>query len=131
MTSWHRPGLLAIGDAAHAMSPVGGVGINLAIQDAVCAANQLAGPMQRGEAIDPLLGQIERRRLFSTRVIQAAQRAAHRNLLEPALQSEGRGKSAPLLMRLLARVPLLQSLPGRFVGLGIRRERLTAPLARN
>src|SRR3954470_19496557 len=74
LTRWWRPGLLAIGDAAHAMSPVGGVGINLAIQDAVAAANALAGPLAQGEDVAPLLKQVERRRMFPTRVVQAAQR---------------------------------------------------------
>src|SRR5690606_4823465 len=75
---WHRPGLLAIGDAAHAMSPVGGVGVNLAVQDAVCAANVLAGPLVRGDAADPLLGRVRDRRMLPTRIVQAAQRIAHR-----------------------------------------------------
>ena len=68
LTRWHKPGgLLAIGDAAHAMSPIGGIGINLAIQDAVAAANALAGPLARGENVDPLLKQVEERRMFPTR----------------------------------------------------------------
>src|SRR6185503_9198209 len=77
LTRWWRPGLLAIGDAAHAMSPVGGVGINLAIQDAVAAANILAAPLARGEDVDPLLHEVQDRRMFPTRVIQGVQRAIH------------------------------------------------------
>src|SRR5205085_1786779 len=73
---WHRPGLLAIGDAAHAMSPIGGIGINLAIQDAVAAANLLAGPIAAGQAVDGLLHKVQDRRLLPTRVIQAGQQAA-------------------------------------------------------
>src|SRR6185295_5077487 len=76
LTRWHRPGLLAIGDAAHAMSPIGGIGINLAIQDAVATANILAGPLVRGEDVDPLLDRVQQRRLFPTRMIQAGQKAA-------------------------------------------------------
>jgi 2-polyprenyl-6-methoxyphenol hydroxylase-like FAD-dependent oxidoreductase len=75
LDTWHRPGLLAIGDAAHAMSPVGGIGINLAIQDAVAAANVLAGPLARGEDPDALLAKVQKRREFPTKVIQAGQRA--------------------------------------------------------
>ena len=75
LTTWHRPGLLAIGDAAHAMSPVGGIGINLAVQDAVAAANALAGPLARGENVDPLLRKVQEQRLFPTRIIQSAQKS--------------------------------------------------------
>lgn len=126
LTRWSRPGLLAIGDAAHAMSPVGGVGINLAIQDAVAAANILAGPMLRGEAIDPLLGDVQRRRMFPVRVIQAMQRAAHARGIGAAL---GGTLRPPLALRLLDRVPLLQRIPARIIGLGIRREHIRSPRA--
>ncbi len=78
---WHGPGLLAIGDAAHAMSPIGGIGINLAIQDAVAAANALAGPLARGEPADPLLAMVQARREFPTRVIQAGQKLAQDNVI--------------------------------------------------
>src|SRR5690606_29917926 len=71
LDTWHRPGLLAIGDAAHAMSPIGGIGINLAIQDAVAAANVLAGPLARGENPDPLLPEVQARRLFATQIGRA------------------------------------------------------------
>ena len=124
---WSRPGLLAIGDAAHAMSPVGGVGINLAIQDAVAAANILAAPMARGEDVDTLLVRVQARRLFPIRVIQGLQRAAHCNVLGPALA--GRAAKAPLLLRLLDRSTLLQQIPARIVGLGIRREHVRSPRA--
>ena len=73
LTRWHMPGLLAIGDAAHAMSPIGGIGINLAIQDAVAAANILAEPLREGRDLDPLLERVQRRRLFPTRIVQAGQ----------------------------------------------------------
>jgi 2-polyprenyl-6-methoxyphenol hydroxylase-like FAD-dependent oxidoreductase len=78
LTRWHRPGLLAIGDAAHAMSPIGGIGINLAIQDAVAAANILAAPLARGDDVDPLLDRVQRRRLFPTRIIHRPAASARR-----------------------------------------------------
>jgi 2-polyprenyl-6-methoxyphenol hydroxylase-like FAD-dependent oxidoreductase len=129
LTCWHRPGLLAIGDAAHAMSPIGGIGINLAIQDAVAAANVLAGPLARGEDVDRLLGKVERRRLFPTRVIQAAQELAQDNIIGRLLQSREPIRKAPLMIRLLDRFPLLRRIPGRFIGLGVRRERVRSPEA--
>ena len=81
LTRWHRPGLLAIGDAAHAMSPVGGVGINLAVQDAVAAANILAGPLARGEDVDRLLARVQARRMLPTRLIQGMQRAIQTRII--------------------------------------------------
>lgn len=127
LTCWHRPGLLAIGDAAHAMSPVGGIGINLAIQDAVAAANILARPMASGRDIDPLLGAVQKRRLRPTKVIQAGQKLAHERILRPVLSGRANADKVPIIMRLFERVPLLRRIPGRIVGLGYRRERLTAP----
>ncbi|UZK66954.1 FAD-dependent oxidoreductase [Sphingomonas sp. M1-B02] len=127
LTRWHRPGLLAIGDAAHAMSPVGGVGINLAIQDAVAAANILAGPMTRGEDPDPLLHRVQARRMFAVRLVQAAQRTAHRTVLRAALA--GKIVRAPLAVRLIDAVPLLQRIPARMIGLGVRREHIRSPVA--
>ena len=126
LDAWHRPGLLAIGDAAHAMSPIGGIGINLAIQDAVAAANILAGPLTRGENPDALLHKVQRRRLFPTRVIQAGQKAAQDNIVGTVLS--GRPiTGAPSVMRLLDRFPLLRRIPGRIIGLGVRRERVRSP----
>ena len=123
---WHRPGLLAIGDAAHAMSPIGGIGINLAIQDAVATANALAGPLARGEDADPLLHKVRERRLLPTRIIQAGQKAAQDNIIGTVLS--GRPTTgAPLVMRLLDRFPLLRRIPGRIIGLGVRRERVRSP----
>ena len=129
LTCWHRPGLLAIGDAAHAMSPIGGIGINLAIQDAVAAANILAGPLARGENVDSLLARVQKRRLFPTRVIQSAQRFAQDNVIGRLLVRAEPIRKAPLLIRLLDRYPLLRRIPGRLIGLGIRRERVRSPLA--
>ncbi len=120
---WHKPGLLLIGDAAHVMSPVAGVGINYAIQDAVAAANILAGPLR--ESRDRLvrvderhLAAVQRRRELPTRVIQAFQAQIQRNVLAPALGSNG-DFSVPLLLRLLPKIPVLRDLPGRLVGYGV------------
>lgn len=127
LTQWSRPGLLAIGDAAHAMSPVGGVGINLAVQDAVAAANILAGPMALGRDPDLLLAQVQARREFPVRVIQTMQRTAHRNVIGAALR--GTLQTAPWPVRLLGRTPLLQRIPARILGLGVRREHIRSPSA--
>ena len=129
LTSWHRPGLLAIGDAAHAMSPIGGIGINLAIQDAVAAANVLAGPLACGEDVDPLLQKVQERRLFPTRVIQAAQKIAQDNVIGRLLKPGAPITKAPAVIRLLDRFPVLRRIPGRFVGFGVRRERVRSPEA--
>ena len=123
---WHRPGLLAIGDAAHAMSPIGGIGINLAIQDAVAAANVLAGPLARDEDPDPLLPQVQKRREFPTRVIQAGQKLAQDNAIGTVL-SGSPITDAPAIMKLLNRFPRLRRIPGRIIGLGVRRERVRSP----
>lgn len=123
---WSRPGLLAIGDAAHAMSPIGGIGINLAIQDAVAAANILAGPLARGEDPDPLLAKVQARREFPTRVIQAGQKLAQDNVIGAVLSGEPITE-APWLLRVLDRFPLLRRIPGRIIGLGVRRERVRSP----
>ena len=125
---WHRPGLLAIGDAAHAMSPIGGVGINLAIQDAVAAANALAAPLARGEDVNPLLYRVQKRRLFPTRVIQAGQKAVQDNFIGRLLEPGPPLEKAPLPVRMLACLPWLRRIPGRLVGLGVRRERVRSPL---
>ena len=130
LTCWHRPGLLAIGDAAHAMSPIGGIGINLAIQDAVAAANALAGPLARGADVDALLGRVEKRRLLPTRLVQAAQRIAQDRIIGRLLKPGAPITRAPLPIRLLDRFPLLRRIPGRVIGLGVRRERVRSPDAR-
>jgi 2-polyprenyl-6-methoxyphenol hydroxylase-like FAD-dependent oxidoreductase len=129
LTTWFRPGLLAIGDAAHAMSPIGGIGINLAIQDAVAAANALAGPLARGENVDGLLQRVQARRMFPTRVIQGAQKLAQNRVIGRVLQSSTPFRRAPLLVRLLDRYPILRRIPGRLIGLGVRRERVRSPEA--
>lgn len=130
LTRWHRPGLLAIGDAAHAMSPVGGVGINLAIQDAVASANLLARALQGSGDVDRLLYQVQDRRMLPTRVIQAGQRAMHQAVLEPIVSGKAEEVSEPpAALKLLNRFALLRRLPARVIGLGFRREHLTAPIA--
>jgi 2-polyprenyl-6-methoxyphenol hydroxylase-like FAD-dependent oxidoreductase len=129
LTRWSRSGLLAIGDAAHAMSPIGGIGINLAIQDAVAAANILAGPLYRGEDVDELLERVQKRREWPTRVIQAGQKAAQDRIIGRLLQSTALIRRAPFIVRLLDRFPLLRRIPGRLIGLGVRRERVRSPLA--
>lgn len=124
---WHRPGLLAIGDAAHAMSPAGGVGINLAIQDAVAAANILARPIAAGRDIDGLLDRVRARRMFPVRAIQAIQRAIHRNVIGAARAD--RIANAPLMLRALNGFAPLRRIPARIVGLGFRREHIRSPKA--
>ncbi|MGN6155338.1 MAG: FAD-dependent oxidoreductase [Sphingomicrobium sp.] len=124
LTTWHRQGLLAIGDAAHAMSPIGGIGINLAVQDAVAAANALAGPLSRGEDVDPLLHRVQDRRMFPTRVIQAGQKLAQDNIIGRLLEPGEPIRKAPLLIRLFDRFEILRRIPGRLIGLGVRRERV-------
>jgi 2-polyprenyl-6-methoxyphenol hydroxylase-like FAD-dependent oxidoreductase len=127
LTRWWRPGLLAIGDAAHAMSPVGGVGINLAVQDAVAAANIVAGPLAAGDDIDPLLHNVQERRLFPTRVIQAAQKAVHDRVLTPLVLRKAVLNKVPLVLRLFDQFPFLRRIPARLVGLGVRREHIRSP----
>ena len=129
LTCWQQPGLLAIGDAAHAMSPIGGIGINLAIQDAVAAANFLAGPLARGDDVDPLLHKVEDRRLLPTRIIQGAQKFAQDRIIGRLLQARAPITKAPLVIRMFDRFPLLRRIPGRFIGLGVRRERVRSPAA--
>ncbi len=119
---WHVDGLLCIGDAAHAMSPIGGVGINLAIQDAVAAATLLAAPLQRGTLTERDLGRVRNRRLLPTVLVQGLQRIMHRNIAGPALEGRLDGPPAPLL-RLMRAVPAAQIVPAYLVGVGFRPER--------
>jgi 2-polyprenyl-6-methoxyphenol hydroxylase-like FAD-dependent oxidoreductase len=128
LIQWYRPGLLAIGDAAHAMSPIGGIGINLAIQDAVAAANILAAPIAAGKNVDDRLHKVQKRRLFPTRLVQAGQKAAQEAVIGRVLGGVPIVR-APLLVRLLDRYPLLRRIPGRLIGFGVRRERVKSPVA--
>jgi len=126
---WHRPGLLAIGDAAHAMSPIGGVGINMAVQDAVTAANVLAGPMARGEDADPLLEQIYARRIKPVRRMQKMQKIAQDRVIAPLLNRTKPIDKPFLPLRIMNRMPLFRRIAGRVVGLGFRREDIKSPEA--
>ncbi len=119
---WHEPGLLCIGDAAHAMSPAGGVGINLAIQDAVATANLLARPLREGRVTEALLAGVQQRREFPTRVIQELQVNAHKGLAR-IFRSTGAVK-APWQLKLVVRIPGVQRLVARVIGIGIRPEHI-------
>ncbi len=121
LRTWHRPGLLCIGDAAHAMSPIGGVGINLAIQDAVAAANRLAGALRSGKVSEDELAAVQRRREWPTRMTQAMQVAIQNRIIRRVLASRGRLR-APLVLRLLRWFPALRRAPARLIGIGFRRE---------
>src|SRR6185437_5882559 len=125
---WYKSGLICIGDAAHAMSPIGGVGINLAIQDAVAAANILAGPLRNGAVTVETLRAIQQRREFPTRFTQRVQITLQNNLIGPALQGIGKRPRAPLLMKML-QWPLLRRIPGRVLALGVRPEHIRTPEA--
>jgi 2-polyprenyl-6-methoxyphenol hydroxylase-like FAD-dependent oxidoreductase len=125
---WHRPGLLCIGDAAHAMSPIGGVGINLAIQDAVAAANILAPRLLQGTVNEDDLRAVQRRREFPTRATQKLQLFVQNRVIGQVLQGTGK-LSPPLAVRLLAQWPLLRRIPARLIGLGFRPEHVKLPAA--
>jgi 2-polyprenyl-6-methoxyphenol hydroxylase-like FAD-dependent oxidoreductase len=127
---WHRPGLLVIGDAAHAMTPIGGVGINVAVQDAVAAANILAGPMAEGREVDLLLPRVRKRRILAVRSIQAFQKFAQDRIISRLLATTGPVTRPALPLRLLARFPLLRRLPAAFLGFGIKAEHVRSPAAR-
>ncbi len=123
LARWHRPGLLLIGDAAHAMSPIGGVGINLAIQDAVATANLLGPALRTREPIDEaLLAAVQRRREWPTRVTQFVQTQVQRRVIRPLLAARGAPPRAPRLLRWTTRFQALRAIPARFVGLGLRRD---------
>ncbi len=126
LRQWSRAGLLCIGDAAHAMSPVGGVGINLAIQDAVAAANLLAAPLRNGRLTTQDLERVQRRRMLPTRVTQRVQVLVQRRVITRALRSR-EALRPPLVVRLLARFAFLQRIPAWLVGIGIRPEHVETP----
>lgn len=122
LTRWTRPGLLCIGDAAHAMSPVGGVGVNLAVQDAVATANLLADKMQHGCPSEDELDSVRRRREFPVKMTQAMQVVVQNNIISGALKPGNRPLKVPLVVRLITALPWLQGIPARFLALGVRPE---------
>jgi len=129
LAKWWRPGLLCIGDAAHAMSPIGGVGVNLAVQDAVAAANILAAPLREGRLSTEHLDQVQRRRTFPMKVIQKMQTTVQERLLDKILDAQ-KPMTAPFVVRLFNMIPFLQRIPARIVGIGVRPEHIhTAPQA--
>ncbi|MER6546287.1 FAD-dependent oxidoreductase [Streptomyces sp. NPDC001250] len=130
---WHRPGLLCIGDAAHAMSPVFGIGINLAVQDAVAAARYLTGPLRRGTVGLRDVRRVQRRRLPTTVATQALQRTAHARFIAPVLQGRpplGSAYRARRVGRLLAESRWIRRIPAYFIGYGALRERPPAAAVR-
>lgn len=127
LTRWTRPGLLCIGDAAHAMSPIGGVGVNLAVQDAVATANLLATRLQQGCPSEQELDAVRQRREFPVRVTQRMQVVAQNNIVSAALKPGKEPLKAPLVVRLITAIPWLQGITARFVGLGVRPEHVHSP----
>lgn len=127
LRQWHKPGLLCIGDAAHAMSPVGGVGINLAIQDAVAAANRLARPLRNGQVTEADVAKVQARRMWPTQLTQQAQLIVQNRVIRHVLDSKVR-LSPPWAVRLLARFPVLRRIPARLIGVGIRPEHVQTPV---
>jgi len=125
---WHAPGLLLIGDAAHAMSPIGGVGINMAIQDAVAAANALARPLREGGAIDEsLLARIQQRREWPVRVVQRVQITMQKRLISRVLEQSDEPPRVPALLRFLLGFRTVRHLPARLFGYGLRQEHVHTP----
>lgn len=129
LKTWHRPGLLCIGDAAHAMSPIGGVGINLAIQDAVAAANRLAGPLRAGTLKPADLARVQARRALPTRLTQRLQVLIQNRVIGRVIAGARGGApfSLPWPLRLLRRFPVLSRIPARVIGLGFRPEHVHTP----
>ena len=126
LDTWWRDGFLCIGDAAHAMSPIGGVGINLAVQDAVAAANILASPLKDNRLFEIHLAALQKRREWPTKVTQRLQLAIQNRVIAPALFGKGEFKP-PLILRLIASVPGLNRIPARLMGLGVRPEHVETP----
>ena len=129
LRTWYRPGLLCIGDAAHAMSPIGGVGINLAVQDAVATANLLWKPLKEGAVTEDDLARVQKRREFPMRVTQRFQVLAQKRIIQPVLSSTAPTLSPPWALRLMNKIPLLQQIPARFIGIGVRPEHVQSPAA--
>ncbi|RXH42320.1 hypothetical protein XH94_03320 [Bradyrhizobium zhanjiangense] len=129
LTRWTLPGLLLIGDAAHAMSPVGGVGVNLAVQDAVATANLLADKMQHGCPSENELDAVRRRREFPVKMTQRMQVIMQNNIISGALQPGNRPLKVPLILRLITALPWLQGIPARLLALGVRPEHVQSKAA--
>ncbi|MCE0483828.1 MAG: FAD-dependent oxidoreductase [Methylacidiphilales bacterium] len=123
---WHLPGLLCIGDAAHAMSPMGGVGINLAIQDAVATANLLAAPLLAQTVTEQTLARVQARREWPTKIIQSLQIFMQNTFLAKVLERRQKMK-VPLFPKLVARFPILRRIPARIIGIGFRPEHIHTP----
>jgi 2-polyprenyl-6-methoxyphenol hydroxylase-like FAD-dependent oxidoreductase len=126
---WTRPGLLCIGDAAHAMSPVGGVGVNLAVQDAVATANLLAAKLANGRPSEDELNAVRKRREFPVRMTQRMQMVVQDNIISVALKPGDAPLQAPLAARIINAVPWLQGITARFIGVGVRPEHVQSPEA--
>ncbi len=126
LQQWYLPGLLCIGDAAHAMSPIGGVGINLAIQDAVATANMLAAPLRANRLNTEYLRRVQRRRELPTRITQRLQIFMQDRVITRVLRA-GTSLSPPLAVRMLARFPFLRRFPARLIGIGVRPEHVKTP----
>jgi len=124
---WYRPGLLLIGDAAHVMSPVGGVGINYAIQDAVVAANVLSEPLKAGKIRLRNLAEVQRQREWPTRIIQGFQNIIQKQFLGSVLKSDKPIRVSPFL-RFLLRIPVVRDLPAQFIAFGPRSVHLKDPM---
>ncbi len=129
LKKWSKPGLLCIGDAAHAMSPIGGVGVNLAVQDAVATANLLAARLKSGAPTEAELDAVQARRAFPVKMTQRMQVVAQNNVVSLALNPRGQPLKPPLLMRVITAVPWLQGLTARFIGIGVRPEHVHSPVA--
>ena len=123
LKKWYREGLVCIGDSAHAMSPVGGVGINLAIQDAVAAANVIVPAFSKGNVDIDDLRKIQKRREFPTKVIQKMQLFLQEKFLGKIVSGKGEAK-LPLILRVMLKVPFLKNLPPRLIAFGVRPERV-------
>ncbi|MBV8776056.1 MAG: FAD-dependent oxidoreductase [Alphaproteobacteria bacterium] len=123
LPTWWRPGLLCIGDAAHTMSPIGGVGVNLAVQDAVAASNILAAPLREGRLTTDHLAQVQRRRTLAMKVIQRMQLTIQNRLIDPLLDRD-EPVDAPWPMKLFNAFPVLRRIPARLVGIGVRPEHI-------
>jgi 2-polyprenyl-6-methoxyphenol hydroxylase-like FAD-dependent oxidoreductase len=129
LDKWAQPGLLCIGDAAHAMSPMGGVGVNLAVQDAVATANLLAAKLAQGAPTEAELDAVQARREFPVRMTQRMQVVGQDNIVAMALKQGTKALRAPLPLRIITAVPWLQGITARFLGLGVRPEHVHSPAA--